>query len=60
MGDVHSAHQVEAETMKRLVSITAAVLSIGAAAPLPSLAHGEPNWKAVAWERNKDTPDGLR
>ena len=31
-----------------------------AAAPMSSLAHGDANWKVVAWERDQDTPDGLR
>ena len=43
--------------MKRASVLAALFL---AAAPMPSLGHGAPNWKAVAWERNQDTPDGLR
>ena len=44
--------------MKTIAAAVAGLLV--AAAPMPSLAHGAPNWKAVAWERNQDTPDGLR
>ena len=43
--------------MKNLAAFAAAVLL---AAPLPVLAHGAPNWKAVAWQRTKNTPEGLR
>ena len=43
--------------MKRLTTIAAAVLL---AAPMPALSHGAPNWKAVAWERNQNTPEGVR
>ena len=43
--------------MKRASVLAALFL---AAVPMPSLGHGAPNWKAVAWERNQDTPDGLR
>ena len=43
--------------MKRAPVLAALLL---AAAPMPSLGHGAPNWKPVAWERNQDTPDGLR
>ena len=32
-GAIHSAHPVKAEAMKRLISITAAVLGIGTATP---------------------------
>ena len=44
--------------MKRLTSSIAAAVLL--AAPLPVLAHGASNWKAVAWERNQDTPEGVR
>ena len=44
--------------MNKIAAIAAVVSLI--AAPIPSFAHGAPNWKVVAWESNQDTPDGLR
>ena len=44
--------------MKRLTSSIAAAVLL--AVPLPVLSHGAPNWKAVAWERNQNTPEGIR
>ena len=43
---------------KRFKAILPALLL--AACPIPLLAHGEPNWKVVAWEKRQTNPEGLR
>lgn len=44
--------------MKYLALVGASALLVST--PFAAFSHGAPNWKAVAWEKDQDTPEGLR